>query len=261
MKKFSLLGLLWLLAFVATPIYAEDDVYFDEGYIVVKSDEAEVSDATTNDELDYWLNEDGITLEIADEEAIVEDTTDLDEDLVLIPDFDISDAFVEEIWGELSSSNLNPVIVALAWWFWFAIWILIYLLFAYFSLLPISYREIYRRAGKKGWAWLVPFWGTMVYSEIAGMSKWLWLLPWLWAICTYLVVVLPTNTYSILMTVFGIITLIWLIVANYRIARRYGWSIFPSILHALIIFCPITVLVLWLWNYKYQWKSEVVVDA
>ena len=67
---------------------------------------------------------------------------------------------------------------------------------------------------------------------------------------------------NVIVIVLLIATLIWLIVANYRIARRYGWNIFASILHAILIFCPITFLVLGIGNYKYQAKSEeTVVEA
>lgn len=264
MKKLALFSLLWLLSFVAMPIYAEEnDVYFDENYIIISEDAAEdltTEKATADEDANNVVEENEIVLTVG-EEPTIEGTTDLDEDSTLIPEFDISDAFAEEIWEGLSSSNLNPAILALAGWLWLAVWIFCYLLFAYFCLLPISWWEIYRRAGKRGRAWLVPFRGTMVYSEIAGMSKWLWLLPWLWVICTYFVGVLPWDVFSLIMTVLSILTLIWVIVANYCIARRYGWNIFASILHAIIIFMPITALVLGLWNYKYQRKSEEVTEA
>ena len=149
----------------------------------------------------------------------------------------------------------------LAWWLWLFWVVLIYLMFAYFALLPISAWEIYRRAGKKGWAFLVPFWGTMVYSKIAGISKWLWLLPWLVTIWGLFQGIVWSGVYWIVLNVLSIISLIWLIVANYRVARRYGWNIFLSILHAILIFTPITFLVLGLGNYKYQAKSETVVEA
>ena len=268
MKKFSLFSLLWLLAFVAMPIYAQD-VYFDENYIIVPEDTA--VEAVGAVEEDVAVDEEAIVDEVEEEivneidnavlaveEEVAEDVADLE----VIPELDLSD-FGGITNVSLGSSNYTgPLARIIAWWLWLFWVALVYLMFVYFTLLPISSWEIYRKAGKKGRAFLVPFWGTMVYSEIAWMSKWLWLLPWLWVICTYLVKVIPADVYAIVMLVCGIITLLWLIVCNYRIARRYGWNIFASILHAILIFCPITVLVLGIGNYKYQAKSEeTVVEA
>ena len=70
MKKLSLLSLFGLLAFVAMPIYAqevqdaEDVVYAVENEAV--SDEA--LDLYEEPVLDYGVDEDGVTLETADDE-------------------------------------------------------------------------------------------------------------------------------------------------------------------------------------------------
>ena len=272
MKNFSLFSLLGLLAFVAMPIYAQD-VYFDENYIIVPEDttvqnvdeeDVAVADEIIEDVEAIADEVEDVAEEIEDVVLAVEEEPTLEDaaDWELIPELDLSD-FGGITSVSLGSSNYTgPLARIIAWWLWLFWVALVYLMFVYFTLLPISAWEIYRKAGKKGWAFLVPFWGTMVYSEIAWMSKRLWLLPWLWVICAYLVKVIPADIYWIVMLVCGIITLLWLIVCNYRIARRYGWNIFASILHAILIFCPITVLVLGIGNYKYQAKSEeTVVEA
>ena len=264
MKKLSLFSLFWLLAFVAMPIYAED-VYFDENYIVIPGesivenldDEDVVADEEAAvDEVEEIVNEID-NVELAVEEELTEDVADLD----VIPELDLSDFDGITSSVSLGSSSSANILARVFWVLWSIYWLILgYAIIAYFALCPISKWEIYRKAGKKGWAFLVPIWGTMVRSEIAGMSKWLWLLPWLWVLCSYLVWILPMNVYSTLLLIFGVLTLRWVIVTNYRIASRYGWNIFASILHALIIFCPITLLVLGLGNYRYQSKSESVVE-
>ena len=268
MKKFSLFSLLGLLAFVAMPIYAQD-VYFDENYIIVPEDtsieavgaideEVAVDEEAVVDEVEEEIVNEIDNAVLAVEEEVAEDVADLD----VIPELDFSDfdGITSVSFG--SSSNVNPLARLIAWWLWLFWVVLIYLMFAYFALLPISAWEIYRRADKKGWAFLVPFWGSMVYSEIAGMSKWLWLLPWLVTIWGFFQGIVWSGVYWIILNVLSIISLIWLIIANYRVARRYGWNIFLSILHATLILTPITILVLGLGNYKYQAKSEeTVVEA
>jgi hypothetical protein len=74
MKKLSLFSLLGLLASVTMPIYAQD-VYFDENYIIVPEDAAVEENLPEEDiavdEFDYGVDEDGITLEIAEEEPVL----------------------------------------------------------------------------------------------------------------------------------------------------------------------------------------------
>lgn len=263
MKKLSLFSLLWLLAFIAMPIYAED-VYFDENYIIVPEN-AVVENVDEEADVDEVEEE---NVEEVEEEIVnesdnavlgIEEDRNIDSDLFSTHDFSDLEGFSNVAIS--SSRNADPLAIILAWWLWL-FWILLaYFAFVYFALLPISAREIYRRAGKKGWAFLVPFWGSMVYSEIAGMSKWLWLLPWLVTIRGLFQGIVWSGVFWIILNILSIISLIWLIVANYRVARRYGWNIFLSILHSILIFTPITFLVLGLGNYKYQAKSETVVEA
>ncbi len=73
MKKllslFSFLGFVGLLAFVATPIYAQDI-----------EDDVSAAEMSYNDELDYGVDEEEIALESVNEEDItIEGETDLDE--------------------------------------------------------------------------------------------------------------------------------------------------------------------------------------
>jgi hypothetical protein len=74
MKKLSLFSLLGLLASVTMPIYAQD-VYFDENYIIVPEDAAVEENLPEEDiavdEFDYGVDEDGITLETAEEEPVL----------------------------------------------------------------------------------------------------------------------------------------------------------------------------------------------
>ena len=263
-KLLCLFGALGLLAFVAMPIYAqeEQEATLDEE-IVAGADDivAEAEDAVAGVE-DFVYD--------------VEETAD-DSDYGLIRwaneydweytwDWDDSD-YDYSYWWSLDQWTMS----LLLWGLWLA-WILFsFLAYVYWGLVILAQWEVYRKAGKKLWTFLIPFWWTMVYSEIAGIKKWTWILPWLLAIVP-LFVASALLWWSgngikwvlwIVILVLSIATLIWWIVANYRVARRYGWGKFASILH--VIFFPITVLVLWLWNYQYQWQvkkeSETIVEA
>ena len=265
MKKLSLLSLLWLtglLAFIATPIYAQNitDEIFDW------------AENLTNEIVD---GAEDLADEIADgTENIVNEAEDALNDEIDSYDYDYDFSDTLTIWDSdqetlfLGNEGLSNWTMALLLWLWFWALIFAFLGYIYWCLIILAQWEVYRKAGKKLRAFLVPFWGTMVYSEIAGIKKWTWLLPWLLAIVSIFWTFSTSWTslkraLGIIALILAIATLIRWIVANYRIARRYGWWKFASVLH--IIFFPITVLVLWLWNYKYQWavkkEVETVVEA
>lgn len=254
MKKLSLLSLLGLtgmLAFIATPIYAQN--LADEIVDWAENLADEIVDGTENIVNDA---EDAINNEI-DSYNLDYDSSDTRD----IPAYNTDSYY-------LGSEGLNAWTMALLLGLWFWALIFAFLGYIYWCLIILAQWEVYRKAGKKLRAFLVPFWGTMVYSEIAGIKKWTWLLPWLLAIVSIFWTFSTSWTslkraLGIIALILAIATLIWWIVANYRIARRYGWWKFASVLH--IIFFPITVLVLWLWNYKYQWavkkEAETVLEA
>jgi hypothetical protein len=121
MKKLSLFSVLGLFTFVATFIYAQD-VYFDENYIVVPEDVATEENLPEEDiavdEFDYGVDEDGITLETAEEEPVlaieeeptIEDATDLE----AIPELDLSDFDGISSVSLVSSNNVDPLTRILA---------------------------------------------------------------------------------------------------------------------------------------------------
>ena len=245
-KLLSLLGIVGLMAFVAMPIYAQDveeDINVDENIVAEADDMANESEnviaddgfnynEVSYDDFAYWVDNEGYAQEFTEEDIANE----------------ISNAV-----NNLSDEEL-AWLVAILWGLWFFAVIRGYCLYVFTALQPISKWEIYRKAGKKGWAFLIPFWGTMVYSEIGGISQWFWLLPWIawiWSLCIWFI---DKEIYWIVMLILIFIAWIWWIVATYRIARKYGWGVFASILH--VLFTPITSLILWLGNYKYEGKSK-----
>ena len=250
-KLLSLLAILGLLGFVALPSYAqEEDVVSDEAPVVAEAEDIETGDAEAEefvvvDENDYdtdwysnyeepeytynyWVNGDGYAIETAEQE--------------------IADAL-----NNLTEEDLAWIMVLL-WGFWLFALIRGYCCYVFAVLQPISKWEIYRKAGKKGWAFLVPFWGSMVYSEIGGINKWVWLLPWITWIFGFCAWIMSGKVYGIIMFILVLASLVWWIVSTYRIARKYWWGEAASVMH--VLFTPITTLILGLWNYKYEGKSK-----
>ena len=132
--------------------------------------------------------------------------------------------------------------------------IIFYFIAVYFSLLPISMWEIYRKAGKRGWAFLVPVYWTMIYSEIWGLNKWLWVIPWLMFIIPLLSFI-DAGITSISTAIIWVVSLIWWIIASYRIAKRYQRNTLCSVL--FVIFYWIGIIILWIGKYEYiTYKAE-----
>ena len=144
--------------------------------------------------------------------------------------------------------------LALFWslfWFFWLMWLVSMI---YESLLVISIWEIYKKAWKRWWAFLVPVYNTMVLAEIAEDNKWRGVLPWLTPFIALWVTladlwIIGSYAAAILGLISSVLVLWW----NYKIARRFGWSVICSI--ANVLFTPITILFLWLRNDEYQPKK------
>ena len=215
------------------------------------SDKLKIEEGTwdINDELD----------DIEEWTGDIEDAESSDDEI--ISDEEIDDEF--PIGGGMVSAD--DLLETLGWSYWTILaivsgffWIIAFIIFLwkiYQALFIISTWEIYKKAWKRWWAFLIPIYGTVVYSEIAETNKWLWIIPWLVPLAALWLSFLDLwamVTFSVA-GVLSLITLILCIVWNYRIARRFGWSKFASVLN--IFFVPITTLFLWLRNDEYQPKK------
>lgn len=262
-KLLSLLGIIGLMTFVAMPIYAQEEDVFDEERVTFEEDfpseESSFNNEVSSEELSFnnevSSEELSYNNEVYPEEVSYDDWTywlNVEGYPQVLTEEDIANQ-VSDALNNLSDEELAWLITILSGFGLFTI-IRGYCAYVFATLQPISKWEIYRKAGKKGWAFLIPFWGSMVYSEIGGINKWVWLLPWITWIFGFCAWIMSGKVYGIIMFILVLASLIWWIVATYRIARKYGWGVFASILH--VLFTPITSLILWLGNYKYEGKSE-----
>ena len=253
----------------------------------IKTDSPEVDELTSALE-ELWVDDkadnttDGasdLSWNASDKLEIEEGTWDINDELDDIEEWtgDIEDAESsddeiisdEEIDDEPSIGvgmvSADDLLETLGWSYWTILaivsgffWIIAFIVFLwkiYQALFIISTWEIYKKAWKRWWAFLIPIYGTVVYSEIAETNKWLWIIPWLVPLVVFWLGFLDLwamVTFSVA-GVLSLITLILCIVWNYRIARRFGWSKFASVLN--IFFVPITTLFLWLRNDEYQPKK------
>lgn len=207
------------------------------------SDELEIEDGT-------WDTEE-LTGEIEDIESLEDETIDEE---VSNEESSIGGLSLDSDFLGAFGWSFGSVLAVVSGFFWI-ISILVLIWKIYQTLLIISTWEIYKKAWKRWWAFLIPIYGTVVYSEIAETNKWLWIIPWLVPLAALWIGFLNLWTMITFAAtgVLGLITLIFCIVWNYRVARRFGWSKFASVLN--VLFFPITVLFLWLRNDEYQPKK------
>lgn len=252
MKKlslFSLLGLTGLLAFVATPIYAQEDEVVAEDVVV----EAE-------NVVDEAIDE---TADVVDE--TIDDTINFDgmEDFnSIFENEEVQNALAEAGVTNEEAAGLIGGAVGLLWWFLAGLGIAALIIGLVLAILTIiAWWKIFEKAGEAGWKALIPVYNVYIMYKIAGMKNWFWYSLIAIVIALLLLYTLWGN-WSVVLTISEILLAfagIVAIVAVYKLPRKFGWGVFTSIL--FVLFYPICILILGFGSSKYQGKSETVVEA
>ena len=268
MKKLSLLsllGLAGLLAFFAAPIYAqEEDAALDEQIIAeaedIAADVEDVAEDVAEEIADAGEAVEDVAEDVAEEiadageavEDVAEDTAEeVDDFAALLESEEIQDAF-----GDFTKEETAWIL----WLFaglWIAAWIvgLVWLI-----LVIIAMWKIFTKAWEPGWLAIIPIVNAYIMYKIAGMKNWFWytlIVAFVcWLIAGFLWQSDIAGYISIAASLFsGIVA----IVDAYKLPRKFGWGVFASILY--VLFTCICILILGFGNYKYQGKSETVVEA
>ena len=250
MKKTSLLSILWLaglLAFVATPSFAqeaEDVADVDAAVVEETVDEAE----------DVVAEAEDVAAEPSLEEAITSDSELVDQlnqgmDQVLD-----SIEMTDEERAEFEAQFANPEERAVAMAGVSAIIAGAGLIYGIGALIcwiiyVIALWFVFKKAGEKGWKAIIPIYDEYITYKIAGMKNWFW-YSIIIAVVFWLIAAFAQDYKDILtnvaIAVCGIIT----IVRNYKLARKFNWSVFTSVL--FVLFTWICMLILWFGGSKYQ---------
>lgn len=250
MKKTSLLSILWLaglLAFVATPSFAQEaeEVAADVDAVVEETvDTAEDVVADTEEAVAEPSFEETIT---SDPELVNQLNQGMDQVLDSIEmsveeraDFEAQFANPEEravamagISALLAGAGLIYGIIAL-------ICCIIYIIALWF---------VFKKAGEKGWKAIIPIYNEYITYKIAGIKNWFW-----WSLLIAFVIWFIGGFFpdyqqiftSVALCICGIIT----IVKNFKLARNFNWGVFTSIL--FVLFNWICVLILWFGKSQYK---------
>lgn len=271
MKKTSILSLLWLaglLAFLATPTFAqeveEDIVAASENVI---TDDAAVAEDTAVDssvyEQDYWDEEDAVALDTENSDSSFEDAIRNDPEAVknlneamdeVLSGLELSEEDIADFEANFETPEDRAVAAAglglLLGGIWI-VWIIVSIIVAIFWIIVLWI--IFKKAWEKWWKAIIPIWNAYILFKIAGMKNWFWYMLLiafvLWCIAWFL----PKyeEPIGIIASIIcGIIT----IVSSYKLPRKFGWGVFTSILY--VLFTPICQIILAFGNSEYQGKKE-----
>ena len=105
-------------------------------------------------------------------------------------------------------------------------------------ILIVGQYKVYKKAGKRGWEAIIPFYSTWVYVEIAGLNWWWFLITCASTIVTFIGGRSGLNGIASLASLFG------MFVCNYNVAKKFNkdttfavlMTIFPVIMFPLMGF-------------------------
>lgn len=237
-KLLSLFGAFGLLAFVATPIYAQEEeaVALDEEPIAAEAVAAE----------------DGSFEQFAAEnpEAVAELNAGLDEVLWALEEENpgITDEFNAQFTTEEERAAAALGLAAILAGFGLIGWLIA---FIWWLIKTIALWKAFTKAGEAGWKAIIPIYHTYIEYKIADMKNWFWYGLAIAVIFWIIAAFIPDQQQLLTDIACAIVWIIYIIV-TFKFARKFGWGVFTSIL--FVLFYPICILILGFGNSKYQKK-------
>ena len=252
-KLLSLLGVLGLLAFVATPIYAQDveeDINVDENIVAEAEAVVDEEVAAEEDSLEQFMAE--------NPEAVEELNAGLDEFLGALEEE--NEGITEEFNAQFTTDEERAA-AAVGLMAIFAGFGVIGCIIAFICWLikSIALWKAFTKAWEAGWKAIIPVYHYYIEYKIAGMKNWFWYVICI-AVIMWIIAACMPDQQELLTNIASAIAWIIYMVVTFKFARKYGWGVFTSIL--FVIFYPICILILGFGNSKFQGKSDkTVVEA
>lgn len=272
----SLFTALGLLVFVVTPIYAQevDVVLDDEQEIVADVEDITVEDVNVEDDFNYWIDEDGVVLETAENtslEQVFAENPEMVNDLnVGLDEFlgvleDENEGITDEFNAQFTTDEERAA-AAVGFFAVFAGLLLIIgvVYFVWWIIKTIALWKAFEKAWEPGWKAIVPVYNLYIQFKLANFKNWFWCVFVLSIIisCLNLIKNPDYSSYIVLIAgVLGVVVSVISIIAAFKFARKYGWWVFASIL--FVVFYPLCILILGFGKSKYEWdkSEETVVEA
>ena len=252
-KLLSLFAALGLLAFVATPIYAqeEDAVAIDEEPIV--AEEVAVEEETPIAE-EVASDEQSLEQIFAENPEMVNDlNAGLNDILWALEEENpgITDEFNAQFTTDEEKAAVALGLAAIFAGFGLIAWIIA---FVWWLIKTIALWKAFTKAGEAGWKAIIPIYHTYIEYKLAGMKNWFW-YGLLIAVLMWVIAVFIPDQQQLLTNIGCAIVWIIYIVVTFMFARKFGWGVFTSIL--FVLFYPICILILGFGSSKYEGKTVV----
>lgn len=258
-KLLSLLGVLGLLAFIATPIYAQDvegDVNVeDENVVAVELEDVAAEDVAAEDAAVQEMNESFEQFVAENPELVGDLNAGLDEMLATLEEDNegITEEFNAQFTTDEERAAAAVGLIAI-----FAGFGVIGCIIAFICWLikSIALWKAFTKAWEAGWKAIIPVYHYYIEYKIAGMKNWFWYVICI-AVIMWIIAACMPDQQELLTNIASAIAWIIYMVVTFKFARKYGWGVFTSIL--FVIFYPICILILGFGNSKYEGK--IVVEA
>ena len=257
-KLLSLFGALGLLAFVATPIYAQEEnaVAIDEEPIA--AEEVAVEEETPIAE-EVASDEQSLEQIFAENPEMVNDlNAGLDEVLWALEEENpgITDEFNAQFTTDEERAAAALGLAAILAGFGLIGWLIA---FVCWLIKSIALWKAFKKAWEAGWKAIIPIYHFYIEYKIAGMKNWFW-YGILIAVLMWIIAAFIPDQQQLLTNIACAIVWIIYIVVTFKFARKFGWGVFTSIL--FVLFYPICILILGFGSSKYEGKeNNTVVEA
>ncbi len=257
MKKTSLLSILWLaglLAFVATPSFAQeaDEVAADVDAVVEET--VDTAEDVAAEAEDVVADTEEAVAEPSFEETITSDpelVNQLNQGMDQVLDsIEMSDEDRAEFEAQFANPEERAVVMAGA----SALLAGAGLIYGIIALICwiiyiIALWFVFKKAGEKGWKAIIPIYNEYITYKIAGIKNWFW-----WSLLIVFVIWLIGGFFPAYQQIFTSVAIcicgIIAIVKNFKLARNFNWGVFTSIL--FVLFNWICVLILWFGKSQYK---------
>lgn len=149
--------------------------------------------------------------------------------------------WVPMAWRESDSSR--TIIAAIMWFLW-----LIVIVFCIAMIIGLW--KLFKKAWRKGWECIIPFYNVFVLWNIAWLEKYVrapivvligWFVSWL-------------DVIPYFDSIYEIFSAIVFAIMNFFVAKKFWWWTIGSIL--CIFFSWICYMIIWFWNSEYQTEAS-----
>jgi hypothetical protein len=169
----------------------------------------------------------------------------------------LNDEQIAKFNAEFDTEEERAIVAA---WLWILLiligftWVLTICFWILYIIYVIAYWKIFNKAWEKWWKSLIPIYNKYIAFKIVWMKCSFWLFAIILPLASLILVCFVPNEITFIIRILAIILRrISVLVACYKLPRKFNWGVFTSILY--VLFKPICALILGFWSSKIEEKN------